>query len=121
MGRGPVVGYVGRIVPSKGIPGLIKAMRTVWQWNPDVRLVLAGPRTLVGMRAEAVSSCWEFDKRDKASIYDGLDLFAMPSTGESFGIAHLEAWMCRKPVIGANVGSTPSVIRDGVDGLLVDP
>jgi glycosyltransferase involved in cell wall biosynthesis len=137
MGRGPVVGYVGRIVPSKGIPGLIKAMRVVWRWNPDVRLVLAGPRTLVGMRADQeidvalaglsdaerarVLSLGEFDERDKASIYDSLDVFAMPSTGESFGIAYLEAWMCGKPVIGANVGSTPSVIRDGVDGLLVDP
>jgi glycosyltransferase involved in cell wall biosynthesis len=45
----------------------------------------------------------------------------MPSIGESFGIAYLEAWMCGKPVIGANVGSTPSVIRNGVDGLLVNP
>jgi glycosyltransferase involved in cell wall biosynthesis len=137
MGKGPVVGYVGRIVPSKGIPGLVKAMRVVWQWNPDVRLVLAGPRTLVGMRADQeidlalaglsdaerarVLLLGEFAERDKASIYDSLDVFAMPSTGESFGIAYLEAWMCGKPVIGANVGSTPSVIRDGVDGLLVDP
>ena len=137
MGKGPVVGYVGRIVPSKGVPGLVKAMRTVWQWNPDVRLVLAGPRTLVGMRADQeidaalaglsdterarILLLGEFDDRDKASIYDSLDVFAMPSTGESFGIAYLEAWMCGKPVIGANVGSTPSVIRDGVDGLLVDP
>jgi len=137
MGTCPVVGYVGRIVPSKGIPGLIKAMRVVWKWNPDVRLVLAGPRTLVGMRADQeidvalaglsgaerarVVVLGEFEERDKASIYDTLDVFAMPSTGESFGIAYLEAWMCGKPVIGANVGSTPSVIRDGVDGLLVDP
>ena len=137
MGNGPVVGYVGRIVPSKGIPGLLKAMSTVWQWNPEVRLVLAGPRTLVGMRADQeidlalaglseaerarVLLLGEFDERDKSSIYDSLDVFAMPSMGESFGIAYLEAWMCSKPVIGANMGSTPSVIRDGVDGLLVDP
>jgi glycosyltransferase involved in cell wall biosynthesis len=62
-----------------------------------------------------------FDEEDKASIFESLDVFAMPSIGESFGIAYLEAWMCGKPVIGANVGSTPYVIRNGVDGLLVNP
>jgi glycosyltransferase involved in cell wall biosynthesis len=135
--RGPVVGYVGRLVPSKGVTALIKAMRVVWQWNPEVRLVLAGPRMSGGMPADQevelalarlpeaersrVLLLGEFDEEDKASIFDSLDVFAMPSIGESFGIAYLEAWMCGKPVIGANVGSTPYVIRNGVDGLLVNP
>lgn len=135
--RGPVVGYVGRVVRSKGVTALIKAMRVVWQWNPEVRLVLAGPRMSVGMPADQevelalarlpeaersrVHLLGEFDEEDKASIFDSLDVFAMPSIGESFGIAYLEAWMCGKPVIGANVGSTPYVIRNGVDGLLVNP
>jgi glycosyltransferase involved in cell wall biosynthesis len=135
--RGPVVGYVGRVVPSKGVTALIKAMRVVWQWNPEVRLVLAGPRMSGGMPADQevelalarlseaersrVLLLGEFDEEDKASIFDSLDVFAMPSIGESFGIAYLEAWMCGKPVIGANVGSTPYVIRNGVDGLLVNP
>jgi len=137
MGRDPVVGYVGRIVPSKGVTALIKAMRVVWQWNPAVRLMLAGPRTLMGMEGDRevelalsrlsdaertrVLVLGQFDERDKANIFDSLDVFAMPSIGESFGIAYLEAWMCGKPVIGANVGSTPYVIRNGVDGLLVNP
>jgi glycosyltransferase involved in cell wall biosynthesis len=135
--RRPVVGYVGRLLPSKGVTALIKAMRVVWQWNSEVRLVLAGPRASVGMPADReveqalarlteaerarVLLLGEFDEEDKASIFDSLDVFAMPSIGESFGIAYLEAWMCGKPVIGANVGSTPYVIRNGVDGLLVNP
>jgi glycosyltransferase involved in cell wall biosynthesis len=135
--RHPVVGYVGRLLPSKGVTVLIKAMRVVWQWNSEVRLVLAGPRASVGTPAgreveqalarltEAermrVLLLGEFDEEDKASIFDSLDVFAMPSIGESFGIAYLEAWMCGKPVIGADVGSTPYVIRNGVDGLLVNP
>jgi glycosyltransferase involved in cell wall biosynthesis len=137
MNRGPVVGYVGRVVPSKGVTALIKAMRVVWQWNPAVRLMLAGPRTLVGMEGDRevelalsrlseaersrVLMLGQFDEGDKANIFDSLDVFVMPSIGESFGIAYLEAWMCGKPVIGANVGSTPYVIRHGVDGLLVNP
>ena len=135
--RRPVVGYVGRLLPSKGVTALIKAMRVVWQWNSEVHLVLAGPRASVGTPADQeveqalarlteaerarVLLLGEFDEEDKASIFDSLDVFAMPSIGESFGIAYLEAWMCGKPVIGANVGSTPYVIRNGVDGLLVNP
>jgi glycosyltransferase involved in cell wall biosynthesis len=137
LGRDPVVGYVGRVVPSKGVTALIKAMRVVWQWNPAVRLMLAGPRTLAGMEGDRevelalsrlseaervrVLMLGQFDETDKADIFDSLDVFVMPSTSESFGIAYLEAWMCGKPVIGANVGSTPYVIRDGVDGVLVNP
>ncbi|HEV8355633.1 MAG TPA: glycosyltransferase family 4 protein, partial [Gemmatimonadales bacterium] len=33
----------------------------------------------------------------------------------------LEAWLCRKPVIGARIGSTQCVIDEGRDGLLADP
>jgi phosphatidylinositol alpha-mannosyltransferase len=53
--------------------------------------------------------------------YAALDVFALPSTGESFGIAYLEAWLCHKPVIGARIGATQCVIEEGVDGLLVTP
>ena len=56
---------------------------------------------------------------EKMDAFDACDIFVLPSRVDSFGIVYLEAWMCGKPVIGARVGSTPDVIRDGVDGLLV--
>jgi glycosyltransferase involved in cell wall biosynthesis len=129
----PVVGFVGRQAENKGVVALIQAMRTVWQWNPEVRLVLAGfvpsgpPErdraidALSDQERRRIVRIDRFDESEKASIYDALDIFVMPSTEESFGIAYLEAWMCRKPVIGARIGSTRCVIRDRVDGLLVDP
>jgi glycosyltransferase involved in cell wall biosynthesis len=129
----PVVGFVGRQAENKGVVALIRAMRTVWQWNPEVRLVLAGfvpsgtterDRALEALSEQErrrIVRIDRFDESEKASIYDALDIFVMPSTEESFGIAYLEAWMCRKPVIGARIGSTRCVIRDRVDGLLVDP
>jgi glycosyltransferase involved in cell wall biosynthesis len=60
----------------------------------------------------------DFQDADKASIFDALDAFVLPSVGESFGISYLEAWMCGKPVIGADIGPTRDVIHNGVDGLL---
>jgi glycosyltransferase involved in cell wall biosynthesis len=43
----------------------------------------------------------------------------MPSRTDSFGILYLEAWLYRKPVIGARAWGMSDVIRHGEDGLLV--
>jgi glycosyltransferase involved in cell wall biosynthesis len=44
----------------------------------------------------------------------------MPSRTDAFGIAFLEAWAAGKPVIGANIGATSEVIRNNIDGVLVE-
>lgn len=137
LGSAPVVGYVGRIVPSKGVATLIAAMRRVWRHDPEVRLLLAGPglpramtpgdpiatalAELSDVERARVVTAGAFDEKDKAAMFQALDLLAMPSIAESFGIAYLEAWMCGKAVIGSRIGSTECVIEDGVDGLLVTP
>ncbi len=128
----PVVGFVGRQDATKGVFRLIEAMRSVWRWNKEVRLVLAGHRSprkdieavienLPDPQKERIVQIDMFEEKDKGSIFDAFDLFVLPSTEESFGIAYLEAWLSRKPVIGANISSTQCVINHGVDGLLVDP
>jgi phosphatidyl-myo-inositol dimannoside synthase len=52
--------------------------------------------------------------------YRLCDLFIMPSEKEGFGIVFLEAMAYAKPVIGGAHGGTPSVVKDGVSGLLVN-
>ena len=137
IGDAPMVGYVGRMAPSKGVPTLIEAMKRVWRTEPTVRLLLAGSGLPTGSNPQdeiaqtfAGLSCAErsriittggFGEGEKGSLFDALDLFAMPSVAESFGIAYLEAWVCKKAVIGSRIGSTQCVIEDGVDGVLVAP
>ena len=133
IGNHPVIGFVGRLMANKGTTVLMHAMKTIWEWNAEARLVLAGSappgsreldEVLTGFNGEERSRIViirEFIDADKPSLYDAFDVFALPSTSESFGIAYLEAWLCKKPVIGARAGSTPSVILDGIDGVLVDP
>lgn len=132
LGDAPVVGFVGRQAPNKGADVLIKAMRVVWKWNPDTRLVLAGncfPRpdcldelleSFSDSERSKIVRIQSFPEPEKASLYEAFDVLALPSTDESFGIAYLEAWMCKKPVIGSRIGSTQCVIQDGVDGLLAE-
>jgi glycosyltransferase involved in cell wall biosynthesis len=52
--------------------------------------------------------------------YRNCSAFVMPSEREGFGIVFLEAMAHAKPVIGGAHGGTPSVVEDGVTGLLVE-
>jgi glycosyltransferase involved in cell wall biosynthesis len=133
LDRYPLVGYVGRLFENKRAHMVIEAMRLVWRRHKDARVVLAGRsydkypelekilRALSPEERNRVLILNNFADDEKASLYEALDVFVLPSIGESFGIAYLEAWMCRKPVIGSRIGSTACVIEDGIDGLLVDP
>lgn len=133
IGHHPVIGFIGRPTGNKGITTVIAAMRHVWKTNNEVRLLIAGSpppsskldelrlhELTAGERSRVIRIC-DFREEEKASIFDALDVFVLPSVGESFGIAYLEAWMCGKPVIGARIGPTRDVIDDGVDGLLAKP
>jgi glycosyltransferase involved in cell wall biosynthesis len=133
LGHHPVIGFVGRQIGTKGIVKLIEAMRSVWKWNPDVRLAIAGPQAKLNDEVESLIKSLnereaarvvrinEFRDEDKASLYDAFDVFALPSTEDSFGISYLESWMCRKPVVGGRIPSTQCVIDEGIDGLTADP
>lgn len=48
------------------------------------------------------------------------DLFLMPSSSESFGLAALEAMACSVPVVSSNAGGLPELNVQGVTGYLDD-
>ena len=49
------------------------------------------------------------------------DVFLLPSSLESFGLAALEAMACEVPVVASRVGGLPEVVEHGVTGYLLDP
>jgi glycosyltransferase involved in cell wall biosynthesis len=131
FGDCPVVGFIGQIGGHKGVDTLLEAMPRVWQIVPNAWLLVAGGRTgffpeverriaeLPARDRQRVKLIPDFPLEDKGKLFAAVDVFAYPSGFESFGIAFLEAWMAGKPVIGCRRGAIPTVVRDGVDGLLV--
>ncbi|MFX1308482.1 MAG: glycosyltransferase family 4 protein [Promethearchaeota archaeon] len=75
----------------------------------NVRIINFTPDNLTGY----------FDKK-KIAAFKEADIYLMPSRSDAFGISFLEAWAAGKPVIGARIGATPEVIRENIDGLLVE-
>jgi glycosyltransferase involved in cell wall biosynthesis len=133
IGDRTVVGFVGRQDPLTGVPTLIEAMHTVWKHAPDTVLFMAGQSAhrdqpvkdaLAALspsnRAKVILHD-DFADAELPSIMDACDLLALPSVEESFGLVMIEAWVCKKPVIGADIASTRCIIDIGVDGLTVRP
>ncbi len=53
------------------------------------------------------------------SLYQNSDLFILPSLGECFGIANLEAMGVGLPVIASDVGGIHDIIEPGRNGFIV--
>jgi glycosyltransferase involved in cell wall biosynthesis len=126
--RGPVIASLSAMAYDKGTVHVVEAVRRLWQAGRKVELVLAGAvltpfrRYLEGLPAEERSRIHvlgSIDEGEKRDMLAACDLLAMPSRTDSFGIVYLEAWLYRKPVIGARAWGVSDVIEDGRDGLLV--
>lgn len=130
-GERPVIAFIGQQVPHKGLDLLMSAMEMLWGDGAVANLLLAGSKTTYSPTIERwaaqLPEAWRphvhilhnFDESEKADLFAATDIVVYPSSHESFGIVYLEAWASRRPVIGARTGATPSVIDDGVDGLLI--
>lgn len=115
--------YLGRLVPTKGLEHLIKAMHEV-----DGRLIIAGDgpsraRLEKAVRSDGVSDRIEIlgrvDEETKVRLLANCKVFVMPSLFESYGLAAAEAMSYSKPVVASQVGGLPEVVGDG--GILVPP
>jgi len=125
---GPVIFFVGAQSFDKGVCHLLEAMKLLWESGQKAALVLAGPITEHFSRYydsqpdEVRRKCLQLgvvSDETKRDLMAAGDVFVMPSRVDSFGIVYLEAWLYRKPVIGAIAGGVPEVIEHGRDGLLV--
>jgi glycosyltransferase involved in cell wall biosynthesis len=126
----PTVVFIGRLAAHKGIDTLLAACPSLLSAHPDLSIVLAGSRTgwsglgaaldaMPADSAERVVVLEDFAESDRDLILGAADIVVVPSREEAFGMVILEAWAAQRPVVASDIAAVRSVIRDGVDGLLV--
>jgi D-inositol-3-phosphate glycosyltransferase len=130
----PVLLWVGRIAPIKGLDTLLDAVARLAEGGQDMRLLV------VGGDADEPTSGHESSLRQRLArlglegsvrfvgpqpqsvlplYYAASDVTVLPSYYESFGMVALEAMACGSPVIASRVGGLVTTVRDGVTGFLV--
>jgi glycosyltransferase involved in cell wall biosynthesis len=70
---------------------------------------------------ERVQFLGEIAHGDVPAVLRRLDIFAMPSTWEGFGVSALEASAMELPVVASNIHGIPDVVLDGETGILLPP
>lgn len=131
--KGQTILSVGRWAADeryKGADLLIKSVREISKEFPELHLVFVGSGDDLPRLMHMVQECnliakvhflTELSRQQLAGCYAAADIFALPSTGEGFGLVFLEAMAFGKPVIGTKMGGIPDIVEDRREGLLIEP
>lgn len=135
LSDGPVVLFVGTIMPRKGVLDLVRALELVRE-TLDVppQVILAGEPGVDESYADDVrerivqsgldpfvSMPGFVPEADLPALYALADVYVMPSREEGFGMTAIEALAAGTPVIATRVGGVPQVIESRRHGQLIDP
>lgn len=120
----------GRVEPEKGQKFLIEACGRLKE-RINFHLILVGEVVDQEYARVCENIALEYGIRDCLTLtgyredIDGIlqdaDIFVLPSTGEAFSRAIIEAMAAGRPVVATDVGGTKEAIEDGVSGFVVPP
>jgi D-inositol-3-phosphate glycosyltransferase len=133
--QGPLLLFVGRIQPLKGVAVAVRTLGALRRDHPDARLVIVGgpsgpqgeaelARTAELVRELGLTEQVVFVPPQPhellSTYYRASDVCLVPSRSESFGLVALEAAACGTPVVASDVGGLRSLIDHGRTGYLVE-
>jgi glycosyltransferase involved in cell wall biosynthesis len=113
--------------PRKNAPLLLQAFARVRASHPHLKLVLTGDepdaaitQLIRDLAIEAAVVCLGIVADDELlRLYQGAQLFVLPSTQEGLGIVVLESLACGTPVVATRCGGPEGLVIDGETGLNV--
>jgi N-acetyl-alpha-D-glucosaminyl L-malate synthase BshA len=125
-GADHLIVHMSNFRPVKRVDAVVEIFRRVRE-RVNARLLLVGDGPDAHLAQERLISAGlmgqaEFlgEQLDIVALLSVADLFLLPSSQESFGLAALEAMACEVPVVASNVGGLPEVMEHGVTGFLHD-
>jgi glycosyltransferase involved in cell wall biosynthesis len=130
--HGLVLGWMGRVVPIKGVENVLELFARVRLRMPGTSLLVVGLSTAgseeyaTDLQARALASpCgsdidWRRGTSQPESAYVGMDLFVhLPEFEEPFGRTMIEAQACGVPVLTWQRGGLAETLEPGVTGIVV--
>lgn len=126
--QGWVLAIIGRLHPQKDHPTFLKAARRLADRAPGVRFRILGDGPLraeleAESRALGLSDRLSFmgNVLDMPAALEEIDGVVLSSAWEGLPMVLLEAMAAARPVVATDVGEVGSVLRHGIDGLVVPP
>jgi glycosyltransferase involved in cell wall biosynthesis len=131
-GIGPMTATIfaaGRMTLQKGMDMLVEAVPMVLGYFPDARFIISGDgpeydrvRELAGQLGveHAIVFLKQLPRPDYIDLVRAVDIVAVPSRNEPFGLVVLEAWAAGKPVVATTAGGPREFVWHDVNGFLVD-
>ena len=118
------LGTIGRLVPGKNYPTMLKAVAKIVDVDPTVKFFVVGG----GSSEQAlIKVCKDLNIENNViwlgrtehirEFLSKIDLFILPSKYEGFGLVLLEAMVAKKPIIAANNSAIPEVLGKTYEGL----
>jgi glycosyltransferase involved in cell wall biosynthesis len=131
----PTILFVGGLEPRKGLEYLVLSLPDILEAVPDAKLQIVAKTGFRGVdkfewfdllaERAGVKDSIEFhgsvDQQELVQLYSDADVVVLPSRNEGWGLSLMEAMALRKPVVATRVGGVPELVRDGIDGILIDP
>ncbi len=121
------VGWVGRMTAIKRAEDVLRAVRALHDQGIDAALVMVGDgpdRTALEELARelVIDGATRFVgyQEDVGRWFHAFDALLLPSRNEGTPVSAIEALASGRPVVATRVGGVPDVVRDGVDGYLVE-
>jgi D-inositol-3-phosphate glycosyltransferase len=127
-----IIGVLGRLDPKKGQDLVVKGIHQLREKHQlDCHLLLVGDATInegdaysrqlkqliddLGLQHKVHMKAYQ---PDVMQFFRAIDIFAMPSHGETFGMVTLEAMAAGVPIVGTRTDGTREILQDGKFGYL---
>lgn len=126
----PVVGVVARLRHEKGHMFLLEVIKLVTRGLSEIVLLVVGDgpdKDALVNRAKSLGLeshiRWlgALDPFEVYKLYGVMDVVAVPSVFEGFGLSAAEAMAAGRPVVASDVDGLSEVVENGVTGYLIPP
>lgn len=127
-GDAKVAAVIAQLIDRKGHRFLFEALPKILEQVPNAYFLILGKGPLESELKELCKSL-QIDshvifagfRRDLQRIMPNLDLVVHPALMEGLGVSLLQAAACGIPIVAGRAGGIPEIVKDGVNGYLVEP